>query len=200
MAQRAFLPTIVALALGSTVLVTLVPLAGVADDAAAIGPKGEGVVAKVEGQATVTQIDHATRAVTLRRADGQETSFVAGADVRNLEQVKVGDIVSVEYAEALVYEVHKGGTAAAPSVAVAEGRSEPGKMPGGAVAQQRSVTVLVTAIDPAAPSITFQGASGESRTIKVQRPERLKDVSVGDTVTLTYTEALAIKVDKAPAP
>ena len=28
------------------------------------------------------------------------------------------------------------------------------------------------------------------------RPERLQGVNVGDTVDITYTEALAIKVDK----
>jgi hypothetical protein len=31
----------------------------------------------------------------------------------------------------------------------------------------------------------------------VQRPERLQGVNVGDTVEITYTEALAIKVEKA---
>jgi hypothetical protein len=33
--------------------------------------------------------------------------------------------------------------------------------------------------------------------VKVKDPARLKGVSVGDTVELTYAEAVAIKVEKA---
>ncbi len=36
-----------------------------------------------------------------------------------------------------------------------------------------------------------------SRTIKVKDPEKLKGVSVGDTVELAYAEALTIKVEMA---
>jgi hypothetical protein len=32
----------------------------------------------------------------------------------------------------------------------------------------------------------------------VLHPEKLQGVSVGDTVEITYTEALAIKVEEAP--
>jgi hypothetical protein len=70
-------------------------------------------------------------------------------------------------------------------------------MPAGAIAQQVTATVMIAAIDPKVPSVTFKGASGETRTIKVMRPEKLQGVNVGDTVELVYTEALAIKVEKA---
>ena len=46
--------------------------------------------------------------------------------------------------------------------------------------------------------MTFQGPAGNTRTIKVLHPERLEGVNVGDTVDLTFTEALAIKVVAAP--
>jgi hypothetical protein len=45
--------------------------------------------------------------------------------------------------------------------------------------------------------VTFRGPAGKTRTVKVLHPERLKDVSVGDTVEITYTEAIAIKVESA---
>ena len=51
----------------------------------------------------------------------------------------------------------------------------------------------------AAPSVTFQGPAGNTRTIKVLHPERLEGVNVGDTVELTFTEALALKVVEASA-
>jgi hypothetical protein len=160
--------------------------------------QGDGIAAKVEVTATVAKIDHATREVTLKADDGQEYSFVASEDVQNLPQVQVGDVVTVAYAEAFVYEVHKGGTAADGGTVVAGGRAEPGAKPAGVIARETSVTVLITAIDPAAPSVTFQGPGGNTRTIKVLHPEKLQGVSVGDTVDITYTEALAIKVEQAP--
>ena len=160
--------------------------------------KGEAVVSSVDVTATVTKIDQKTREVTLKAEDGEEYSFVASDDVKNLAQVKQGDVVTVTYAEALAYEVKKGGQAVAPATAVAGGSAAPGMKPKGAIARQTTVTVLITAIDSKVPSVTFQGPKGNTRTIKVLHPEKLQGVKVGDTVEITYTEALAVKVEEAP--
>jgi len=162
-------------------------------------PRGQAVVATIEVTATVTAIDQGTRAVTLRKDDGTEVSFVASEDVQNLAQVQVGDVLHVVYAEALAYEVRKGGTAAAPMTAIAGGAAELGQRPAGALARQTVVTVAIIAIDPQVPSVTFQGPAGNTRTIKVLHPEKLAGVRVGDTVDVTFTEAVAIKVVEASA-
>jgi ribosomal 50S subunit-recycling heat shock protein len=166
--------------------------------APAAAPKGEAMMASVEVTATVTKIDQKTREVTVKMDDGQERSFVAGEEAKNLAQVKPGDRITVTYAEALVYEVKKGGAAVAPASAVAGKAAQPGMKPAGAIARQTTVTVLITAIDTKAPSVTFKGAGGNTQTIKVMHPEKLQGVKVGDTVEITYTEALAIKVEEAP--
>jgi hypothetical protein len=167
-------------------------------EAPAAAPTGEGIVAKVEVTAKVSKIDHKTREVTLKADDGQEYSFVASEEARNLDQVQVGDVVTITYAEAFVYEVQKGGQAADQGTVVAGGRSAAGQRPAGAIARETKVTVLITAIDPKVPSVTFKGPAGNTRTIKVMHPEKLQGVRVGDTVDITYTEALAIKVVEAP--
>lgn len=150
----------------------------------------------VEVTATVAEIDHETRAVTLRTQEGEEHSFIASDEVRNLDQVAEGDVVTVTYTEALAYEVMKGG-AAGVAEAVAGGRAEPGARPAGAIAHEVVVTVEIIAIDLEAPSVTFRGPRGNTRTVQVLHPEKLKGVSVGDTVDITYTEAFAIRVDPA---
>jgi ribosomal 50S subunit-recycling heat shock protein len=164
----------------------------------AAAPKGEAMMASVQVTATVTKIDQKTREVTVKMDDGQERSFVAGEEAKNLAQVKKGDRITLTYAEALVYEVKKGGAAVAPASAVAGKAAQPGMKPAGAIARQTTATVLITAIDPKAPSVTFKGAGGNTQTIKVMHPEKLQGVKVGDTVEITYTEALAIKVEEAP--
>ncbi len=158
-------------------------------------PTGEAMISSTEVTATVVQIDHQTRAVTLKAADGEEISFIAGDEVRNLAQVQVGDVVTATYIEAIAWEVHSGGQADLTG-AVAGGRAAPGEMPAGLVASQVVLTVEIIAIDRETPTVTFRGPQGETKTILVRHPERLEGVKVGDTVDIVYSEAFAIQVDR----
>jgi len=159
--------------------------------------KGEAIVATTTVTATVTKIDHQTRQVTVKTAAGKEYSFVADTAARNLGQVKPGDVVTVTYEEALAYEMVKTETHGIVTTTGAAAAAK-GAKPAGIVAQQTTATVTVTAIDRSVPSITFTGPRGNSRTIKVLHPEKLEGVKVGDLVQLTYSEALALKVEEAP--
>jgi hypothetical protein len=174
-------------------LAALVSITGIA---AASDPQGEALVESVEVTAVVASIDHHTRAVTLRADDGEEYSFIAGDDVRNLAQVNVGDVVTATYIEAVAWEVHQGGQAdVGEGLAVA--RAELGAMPAGAVVHEVVLTVEIIEIDRETPTVTFRGPQGNTRTIMVKRPEKLTGVSVGDTVDIIFTEAFAIRVDPA---
>jgi Cu/Ag efflux protein CusF len=181
---------------GSLCLVTAALAAEPAKPAAA--PHGEAVISSTEVTATVTKIDHKTREVTLKANDGEETSFVAGPAVKNLAQVKKGDVLTATYTEAVAYQVRKSDKAPGAETTVAAATAKAGAKPAGVVGQQTTLTVAVAAIDPKAPSVTFKGPGGETRTIKVRDPAKLQGVSVGDVVDLTYGEAIAVKVEKAP--
>jgi hypothetical protein len=159
--------------------------------------KGQTVVSTQTVTATVLSVDQKTREVTVKLENGQTHSFIAGDHVKNLAQVKKGDIITAVYTEAIAYEVKQhGSTGAKTTTAVAA--AQPGAKPAGAVAQQTTVTVLITAIDPVAPTVTFMGPKGNTETIKVRDPKNLVGVKVGDKVDITYTEALAVTVDEAP--
>jgi hypothetical protein len=161
-------------------------------------PQGEVMMASATVTATVVKINQETRAVTVKADDGKEHTFVASEDVKNLAQVKPGDVITATYGEALAYEVKKGGQVADVATVVGGGAAAPGSRPAAGIARQTTATVLITAIDPKAPSVTFKGPQGNTRTIKVLHPEKLEGVSVGDTVQLTFTEAFAVKVEAAP--
>jgi hypothetical protein len=160
--------------------------------------KGQAVVSTETATATVTKINQKTREVTIKTSDGKEHSFVAGDNVKNLAQVKKGDIITVNYTEALAYEVRKHGTAGGVTTTEAAASAKPGSKPAGVVAQQTTVTVTITAIDPSVPTVTFMGPKGNTKTIQVRDPQKLVGVKVGDLVDITYTEAIAITVDPAP--
>lgn len=168
----------------------------VAGAASAAETQGEGIVASVEVTAEVVKINHETREVMLKGPEGQEFSFIASDEVRNLAQVQAGDIVTAVYTEAIAYEVRRGGQADATE-AVALGRAAVGEMPAGIVAHEVVLTVEIVAIDRETPTVTFRGPQGNTKTLLVRHPEKLEGVSVGDTVDIVYTEALGIRVDRA---
>jgi hypothetical protein len=149
--------------------------------------------------ATVEAIDQKTRMVTLKGPQGNMVTFKAGEQIKNLAQVKVGDTVLAKYYESVVVEVRKPGEAK-PGVTTQEAvtRAKPGETPKGLAVSQMTVTTTIAAIDKKAPSVTLKGADGKSTTVKVRNPKNLENVKVGDQVVITYTEALALSLEKAP--
>ena len=161
-------------------------------------PAAGGFSQTVEIQASVTAIDLKTRMVTLKSPDGNETTIYVDKRARNLPQVKVGDVVKVAYHEAVAWKVNKSNKAVPTEAQTAEVRAQPGEKPGGAVGQRITFTATIEAIDLANGTVTLKGPQGNSRTIKARNPANLKKVKVGDLVDITYTEAVAIKVEPAP--
>jgi hypothetical protein len=147
--------------------------------------------------ATVTAIDLEKRIVTLKGPKGEVRDVKVGKEAVNLPQLKVGDLVTVKYYESLAVEVMKPGTASAAGEKTAIIRNKPGEMPGGMAAQQATVTATVMAIDKKKSTLTLKGPDGKTVIAKAQDPKNLDKVKVGDELMITYTEALAISVEKA---
>ncbi|MEJ0079685.1 MAG: hypothetical protein WDM78_01670 [Puia sp.] len=101
-----------------------------------------------------------TREVTVKMQNGSQHSFIAGDEVKNLAQVKKGDIITAVYTEAIAYEVKKHGATGAKTTTAAAS-AKPGEKPAAVMAQQTTVTVRVNAIDTQAPTVTFMGPKGE---------------------------------------
>ena len=153
--------------------------------------------ASEEVRATVKAIDYKTREVTLRETDGEEFSFIAGSDVKNLNQIKKGDVVIAEYSEALVYDIDHSGKTQAMSETIQAETARPGSTPGATAEREVTASVVINKIDKKVPSVTFKDADGKLSTFKVRHPERLEGVKVGDVVNITYKQAVAMRVEKA---
>jgi hypothetical protein len=150
-------------------------------------------------QAVVEAINHETRAVTLRGPQGNAVSMVVGEEVRNLDQVKMGDIVTAEYQRTLAIEVFANDgsepTAGAASIAA---RAEKGDMPAGIVSDAQVVTATVEDINIEANTFKLKFPDGSVEQFVARDPENLKRADVGDLVVITTTETLAMGVDKSP--
>jgi hypothetical protein len=147
--------------------------------------------------AVVEKIDHATRQVTLRGSDGETIQFVASPEVRNLDQVSKGDQVDVALYRSIALQLRKPGEAT-PSVSSAgtAERAAVGEQPGAAGAQSISVVATIRALDRERQTATLEGPDGELTTINVRNPQHFDVARVGDLVEITYTEAVAIAVEK----
>lgn len=71
----------------------------------------------------------------------------------------------------------------------------PGTRPGGTVAQQMTATVTIEAIDASIPSVTVKTANGRRTSFRVENKKNIEGYKAGDTVELTYTQALAVSVE-----
>jgi hypothetical protein len=162
---------------------------------------------KVAGAATtqvtakVIAVDAAQRTVTLQSASGKTRTIEVGDQVRNFDQIKVGDTVHAKYTQALALELKKGAsTMAAPTEEHAiTPPSAPGTKPSGTVARKVTATAEVIAVDPAKQTATLRGPAGNEVDVTVQDPAELKNINKGDHVQVTYVEALAIAVTETPA-
>ena len=149
----------------------------------------------VSKTATITAINQTTRTVTLKDTDGNVEDVQCGPEVTRFNELKVGDVVTFSYHAAVVYKIAKPGasmSAAASEVGTVKGQ---GPKPGGAITHQRKATVTVTAIDPAAPSITVKTADGHVLTAEVEDKKNLEGVKVGDKIAITFTEAFMVTVE-----
>jgi hypothetical protein len=154
-------------------------------------PGKAAVVSTIQATATVVAIDKATRTVTLRGAK-YTVDVVAGDEVKNFDQIKVGDTVNATYVEALTLELKKTKKKLDMKTETDAVRAAPGATPGGAVGRQITALCDVVAVDPKKSTITLKGPRGNVMELNVRNPEQFKVVKKGDQVEVVYTEALAM--------
>ena len=154
-------------------------------------------------EAKVTKVDQKTRAVTVVGEDGTEATFKAGEKVRNLPQLKAGDVVSVMLDQSLTLWL-LAENEAAPELQVGADvfRAPKGAKPGGSTTTDVSGVATVESIAADKKSVTLKGPRGNLVTLDVRNPTNLEGVTVGTRVGFAYSETLAVDVvtpKKAPA-
>ena len=148
----------------------------------------------------VEAVNAENRIVTIRSLGRDEVMVMeVGDDVRNLDQVKVGDRVVTEFQEAIAVDLKKGGgLEQGAGVEASASRAEPGSKPSGSMSETTTLVATIVGIDPDEPSVTLQGPEGNVVEVLVQDPKKLKKVDLGDNVVITFKRALAISVQPSP--
>jgi len=168
------------------------------------GMRGPGDSFRVHsGAITVTAVSGSN--LSLKTDDGWTRTITVTSDTKITKagatiavgDIKVGDTIEATYYESVVVQVFEPGMAPSGTTVAAMGAQAAGTKPGGMVAGQATMTVTVMAIDPSIPAVTVQTEDGSNVSFRVQKAKYLKDVKVGDQVTITKTEALAVAVKES---
>jgi len=151
-----------------------------------------------QATATVEVAEPVTRLLKLHTAQGS-TWLRAGPDVRNFNQIKVGDTVTVTYYSAVAAQLTpKGATPIPQTMALGVSRSLPGQRPGASMDTTVVETVTIQSIDKDANTVTFMRQDGTVDTASVKSSEGrtfIAGLKAGDQVDVALSEAVAISVD-----
>jgi len=155
---------------------------------------------EVEIRAKVVELDMARRLATLKGPKGNVVTVEVPAEVKNFDQMRVGDDVVVRYAAAVVARLEPASKSGirerVESTSAATAAS--GGMPGTAAQRTVEVLVVVQALDRKARTATLRGAK---RTVSVNVPEGvdISKIKVGDEVRAVMIEALVLNVERVAA-
>lgn len=148
----------------------------------------------VTASAVVLAIDKATREITLKNAKGERFVIEAGAEVRNFDQIRVGDEVEATYMRALSMQVRKSTGIRERTEAADTIRAKPGDRPAGGAGRMVAVVADVIDVNRRDRTITLRGPRGNVVVLDVQNPDHFKVVKRGDQVEAVFVEALGIAV------
>jgi hypothetical protein len=187
--------TFVTLALAMTALAVASVQAG--EDTPIV--TGEAVLTSVT--AKVQAIDLDKREVTLKGPEGKVVTLTVDKSVKRLDEVKVGDDVQADYYIALAAEVREptAEEKATPlTVLGAKAKAPPGTDPAAGGLRIIKAVTTVEGLDRPTQSLTVKGPRGNYATVRVKDPSKLEKLRLGDTIIVTYAEALAVSLEKRP--
>jgi hypothetical protein len=187
------LPSVLALAL-TLALATACSTTAPADT----GPS-ETVAMNVQATGKIVNIDSPSRLLTIEGEDGKQVEVHADDTVRNFDQVRVGDVVQIDYVNAVTIDIQPAGSAE-PGAYIKENQdiAKTGEKPRYGKAEVVTVLAPIEAIDTVNNTITVKGPRGNVVTLDVKKPEhqaRLKTLKVGDMLRIAFTEAAAVSIN-----
>jgi hypothetical protein len=151
-------------------------------------------VAKLSGR--VNALDLEKKTVSIEGAGGRRLT-VDAQHASNLDQVKVGDKVNLEFIDEMALFVRKSDVPPSATEVRAVHLTPKGKQTGGLMTQTVELTGNVASIDTVRRTIALKGPAGNVRMFKgAKGTMNFAQIKKGDQVVLRYTEAVALSVAK----
>jgi hypothetical protein len=149
--------------------------------------------------ASVESIDYANREITLKGPLGNSVTLSVDPKVKRLKEIKAGDLVQADYYVSVAAELRKPTPEEEKHPLVVldgGGKAAATEAPGAGALRAFKVVTTIEGLDRPQQTVTVKGPRGHFLTARVENPKRLMEMRLGDTIVITYTEALAISVEK----
>lgn len=159
----------------------------------------KGEVLEVKLSAKVIKIDKKKRHLTVQAENGAKYDLNASEEIRNFDQIKLGDNLVVRYVKGVVLTlvpVNKRAGVPQRTEHSDAATTEAGQKPGALEAHQTEIRAIVKAVNRKERNVTLRGAD-KTVTIDVPQEINLDKVKVGDEVNAIITEAVAIEIEAA---
>lgn len=150
--------------------------------------------------ASVEAIDLKSREVTLKGPLGNTVTFVVDQRVKRLNEVKAGDLVRADYYVSIAADLRKPTAEEAKTPVVlldAAGKAPAGTSPAAGGLRRFKVVTTIEGLDRPTQTITVKGPRGNYLTARVENADNLTQMRIGENIVVTYTEALAVSLEKA---
>lgn len=143
--------------------------------------------------AVVTKVDSKTRTVTLKDKDGTFTNFVAGPEIKNFPQIKVGDRLTVTHELAVAIELVKVNNQGVRSEVQTSTQTSAalGSKPASVISNTTIIIANVVSVDRQKMTVSVKGPKGKTDTYRVKSASLLKDIAINDEVKITLYDAMA---------
>ena len=161
---------------------------------------GAGAVSEaLQLQGKIKSVDKKRRSVVIVGPNGNELQMNLSDEVRNFDQIRVGDLVTLTMMQAVALELRKVANNGVRERIERDNTvaAKPGEKPGVMVERSVQVVANVVAINPKAQTVTLRGAK-RTLELAVSDPAMLQNVKVGDQDEGVYREAVALTVSAAP--
>ena len=153
----------------------------------------------ISATATVQAIDLEKRELTLKGPLGDVETVTVDKAVRRLNEIKVGDEVTAKYYVSIAAELREPTAAEKENpLVVSTGMAKAPKGASPAAGGLKVIRVVATVEGLARPTrmVTLKGPRGNYLDVRARDVHRLEKLHLGDTVVVTFTEALAVSVEK----
>jgi hypothetical protein len=143
--------------------------------------------------AVVIKVDSKTRTVTLKEKDDTVTNFVAGPEIKNFPQIKVGDRLTVTHELAVVIELVKVNHHGIRSEVQTSSQTSAalGSKPASVISNTTTIIATVVGIDRQKMTISVKGPKGRPDTYRVKNATLLKDIAINDEIKIILYDAMA---------
>ena len=150
--------------------------------------------------AVITAIDAKTRELTLEGSLGNLITITAGPELARFDELAVGDMVNATYTASVSGELRAPTEEelANPLVVLdAEAiKAQKDEDPGAAVGVTVRAVCTIEGMNRVTGTVMLKDSDGDFHLIEDVDPAKMADVNIGQTVVVTYTEAVALSLDK----